>query len=143
MKVLSINSTKRTNNLKSDLKQFLELLFSAKNPVVQTWAMALYASLEILREVNTSLARFDHDQPIFRDVTLGFNNILESKDLMIKITLDQFGKFNTTLKTINIENLLTEILKQAGETHSQLMRVALVMNHQLETQRQSVFQCGL
>lgn len=129
--------------MKSDLKQFLELLFSAKNPVVQTRATALYASLEILREVNSALVRFEHGQPTFRDVTLGFNNILEAKDLAIKITLDEFGKFNATLKTVNIDNLLTDILKQEQETNSQLMRIALVMNHQLNTKRQSMFRRGL
>lgn len=129
--------------MKSDLKQFLELLFNTKNRQLKTRVAALYTSLEILREVNSALARFELGQPTFRDVSLGFNNILEAKDLAIKLTLDQFGKFNATLKTTNVNNLLTEILKQTNETNSQLMRIALIMNNNLEADRQSVFQRGL
>lgn len=129
--------------MKSDLKQFLELLFNTKNRQLKTRVAALYTSLEILREVNSTLARFELGQPTFRDVSLGFNNILEAKDLATKITLDEFGKFNATLKTINIENLLAQILKQETETNSQLMRVALIMNRFSKTNRQSIFQRGM
>lgn len=129
--------------MKSDLKQFLELLFNTKNRQLKTRVAALYTSLEILREVNSALARFELGQPTFRDVSLGFNNILEAKDLAIKLTLDQFGKFNATLKTTNVNNLLTEILDQTNETNSQLMRIALIMNNNLEADRQSIFQRGL